>query len=239
MRCLPITIAFALVHLTACVSNLPPPNVLPNEVPFAADIRKFFETDQVSLPEPCQVLFVGSSSIVKWTTLASDMAPLPVINRGFGGSQIADIAYWFDRVVTPYYPRAIVFYAGENDIAAGMAPEKVVADFSAFMGRKVRALGDVPVYFISLKPSVLRLAQLGQQSQVNEAIRQRASERRDLRYIDVVPLMLENGQPRNIFAADNLHMNAAGYALWTDAVRSALLPETDQQALKCQRTIRR
>ncbi len=88
-----------------------------------AEVEQFVRADRVSPPPPCRVLFVGSSSIVKWKeTLASDMAPMPVIDRGFGGSHIEYVNRWFDEIVAPYRPRAIVFYAGENDIDAGKSP---------------------------------------------------------------------------------------------------------------------
>jgi len=161
------------------------------------------------------------------------MAPMPVINRGFGGSHIEYVNRWFDQIVAPYRPRAIVFYAGENDIDAGKPVERVVADFDDFMRRKTEALGKTPVYFISLKPSKLRFAEFPRQSQVNDAIRSRAAKRSDLHYIDVVTPMLENGTPKDIFAADGLHMNAAGYQIWTRVVRAALLPRTEADARVC------
>jgi len=34
------------------------------------------------------ILFTGSSSIKMWKTLEQDMAPMQVINRGFGGSTL-------------------------------------------------------------------------------------------------------------------------------------------------------
>lgn len=210
----------------------------PSPERFAAEIRRFSESDGAAPPAPCQLLFTGSSSIVKWTTLATDMAPVPALNRGFGGSHISDVNHYFAEVVVPYHPRAIVFYAGENDIAAGKAPAQVVADFDAFMDRKSAALGNVPVYFISLKPSKLRVAQLEQQREVNEVVRARAQARTDLHYIDVVSLMLEDGQPKSLFVADNLHMSAEGYALWTAAVRSAVMPDTEKDERQCQRTLR-
>ncbi|TLY90030.1 MAG: hypothetical protein E6K40_18070, partial [Gammaproteobacteria bacterium] len=140
-----------------------------------AEIDRFLEADRASPPAACQVLFVGSSSMVKWRgSLAADMAPMPVIDRGFGGSHVEYVNRWFDEIVAPYRPRAIVFYAGENDIDAGKSVARVVADFDAFMARKTQVLGRTPVYFISLKPSKLRLAQFPLQSQVNGAIRARA-----------------------------------------------------------------
>jgi len=124
------------------------------EEPFSEEIARFVESDRAAPPPPCQVLFVGSSSIVRWKdSLATDMAPIPVINRGFGGSHIADVNRWFDQIVAPYRPRASVFYAGENDIDAGKSVDRVVADFDEFMRRKTLALGATPVYFISLKPT--------------------------------------------------------------------------------------
>ncbi len=233
-----VGIIFSLC-LTACVSGSPPaPAAAAPQDPFADQIHHFVETDRAAPPAPCQLLFVGSSSIVKWSTLATDMTPLPVINRGFGGSQIADVNHWFDQVVAPYHPRAIVFYAGENDIAAGKTPAQVVADFDTFMARKTAELADVPVYFISLKPSKLRFEQLERQSEVNQAIRARSAARPDLHYIDIVPLMLENGQPKDLFVADHLHMSAQGYVLWTEAVRAAVLPDTEAQVRQCQQTLR-
>ena len=141
------------------------------------------------------------------------MAPMPVINRGFGSSHIEYVNRWFDEIVAPYRPRAIVFYAGENDLDAGKSVDRVVADFDAFMARKTRALGKTPVYFISLKPSTLRFAQFQLQSQVNDAIRARAGKRSDLHYIDVVSPMLENGKPKEIFGPDGLHMTPQGYVV--------------------------
>lgn len=201
---------------------------------FSAEIEAFVAADRATPPPPCQVLFVGSSSIVKWKgTLAVDMAPLGTINRGFGGSQIADVNDWFDAIVAPYAPSVIVFYAGENDLDAGKSVDRVVADFDAFMARKTAALGPTPVYFISLKPSKLRFAQFSQQTAVNDAIRARVLKRGDLHYIDVVPEMLAGGQPKDIFGPDGLHMNAQGYAIWTRIVRAALLPVARADERQC------
>ena len=200
------------------------------------EVDRFVEADRENPPPPCQVLFVGSSSFVKWKdTLADDMAPMPVINRGFGGSHIEYVNRWFDTLVAPYRPRAIVFYAGENDIDAGKPVAQVLADFDEFMRRKTKALGRTPVYFISVKPSKLRFAQLSLQTSVNQAIRSRAARRHDLHYIDVVPAMLENGQPRDIFGPDGLHMNREGYVIWTRLVRAALLPGVEEQGRACLR----
>jgi lysophospholipase L1-like esterase len=200
----------------------------------ATEVERFVVADRIIPPAACQVLFVGSSSIVRWDdSLAADMAPMPVINRGFGGSQIADVNRWFDKIVAPYRPRAIVFYAGDNDIDAGKSIDRVVADFDTFMTLKSRILGATPVYFISIKPSKARIAQLPRQAIVNDAIRARAAARADLHFLDVAPLMLADGKPRDIFVADGLHMNRQGYLIWTQVVRPALLVNTEAEERSC------
>jgi lysophospholipase L1-like esterase len=203
------------------------------------EVERFVEEDRLAPPAACQVLFVGSSSIVHWKdTLAADMKPMPVINRGFGGSHIEYVNRWFDQLVAPYHPRAIAFYAGENDIDAGKSVNRVVADFDEFMRLKAQTLGDTPVYFISLKPSKLRFAELPLQTQVNDSIRNRSTGRSDLYFIDVVPAMLdENGKPKDLFVADGLHMNADGYRIWTHAVRAALLPHIEEYETTCRRKL--
>jgi lysophospholipase L1-like esterase len=228
------------VVLTLCVAcgrTQPPAPVSPAddlERSLAEEVEHFVADDRVAPPAPCQVLFVGSSSIVKWRpSLAADMAPTPVINRGFGGSHLEYVNRWFDQIVAPYRPRAIVLYAGENDIDAGKTPARVLADFDTFMTLKTRTLKDTPVYFISLKPSKQRFGQFALQSEVNAGVRARAATRSDLHYIDVVPPMLDEGKPKDIFEADGLHMTSAGYMIWTALVRAALLPDTEAQARSC------
>jgi hypothetical protein len=215
-------------------AQMSPPATSSLEQTLTAEVDRFSEADRTMLPAPCQVLFLGSSSIANWhDTLAADMAPMPVINRGIGDAQIEFENHWFDRIVAPYRPRAIVFYAGENDLNYGKSVDRVVADFDTFMDMKQKALGPTPVYFISIKPSKKRYAQFPLQSEVNDAIRRRAAERNDLAFIDVVPLMLNGGKPKEIFIADGLHMNREGYELWTQAVRAALLPNTEAEAKAC------
>ena len=223
--------------LAGCAGNPPATQPVaqptPLELRLGGEVAAFAAADKASFPAPCEVLFVGSSSFRMWSSLAQDMAPLPVINRGFGGSHIEYVNRWFEPLVAAYRPSAIVFYAGENDLDAGKSPQRVIADFDAFLALKSAALGAVPVYFIPLKPSKLRFAQFAQQSGVNAAIRARATQRTDLFYIDVVSPMREEGRPKDIYLADGLHMSRDGYAIWTPLVRGALLPGAEARTARC------
>lgn len=201
---------------------------------FAEEISVFGVEDEIYPPAPCATLFLGSSSIRFWFRLAQDFPKREIIRRGFGGSTIADANYYFDRIVAPYHPRAIVFYAGENDINAGESPEGVLDDLETFLAKKTAALGDTPVYFISIKPSKARLDDLPKQTEANRLIAALAARRADLVYVDVASAMLENGAPKDIFISDNLHMNHTGYAIWRNIIGKALRDAPASKAPNCQ-----
>ena len=223
-------ILFAAFSLAACTtsaastktSDVPVAALAPlrPDAPFRDEILHFAEQDRESPPPACPILFVGSSSIRMWGSLKADMAPLPVLNRGFGGSKISEANLYFDRIVTPYRPRAIVFYAGENNLDAGESPEAVAEQFRRFLELKRARLGNTPLFYISAKPSKLRFTQLDRQKTLNAAVRSLPGN--DLIFIDVVSPMMNGRQLRDIYVEDGLHMNAAGYAIWTGLVRQAL-----------------
>lgn len=184
----------------------------------------FATQDQAHPPPPHAVLFIGSSSFNYWHTLAQDFPGVPVINRGFGGSVIADSTYYADRIVWPYHPRLIVMYAGDNDIAEGATPGRVLAAFQAFVATARERLPGVPVVYVSIKPSVARWALWPQMREANEKIRAWAATQHEVRYVDIGPAMLDaQGKPRpELFIADGLHMTPAGYALWITALKPVL-----------------
>jgi lysophospholipase L1-like esterase len=213
-----------LLALAACATTEPAPVVpQPSALRYEEAMAAFAEADKAAMPPRCAFLFVGSSSIRFWRTLKEDFPDRQVINRGFGGSTIGEVDWYFDKVVKPYHPRAIVFYAGENDINAGKSPTAAYADFELFMKLKDHALGATPVWFISSKPSKLRISQIPAQAELNAKVKALADRRDDLAYIDIVGAMLKpDGSPKDIFVQDNLHMTPDGYAIWTPIVEAAL-----------------
>ncbi|MHA6205205.1 GDSL-type esterase/lipase family protein [Dyella soli] len=188
------------------------------------DIDAFAAGDRAQAPATRGVLFIGSSSVRLWTTLAADFPGVPVIDRGFGGSTIADATYYADRIVWPYQPRLIVMYAGDNDIAAGVAPAQVLAAFRAFVARARQGVPGVPVVYVSIKPSLARLPLWPSMKEANERIRAWAITQQDVRFVDIAPAMTDaQGRPRaELFRPDGLHMTPAGYALWVAALKPVL-----------------
>ena len=184
--------------------------------PFEKEIEAFEKSDREHAPPQDANLFIGSSSIQKWKTLAEDFPGIPVINRGFGGSRIPDSTRYASRIVLPYHPKRIFFYAGDNDLAANHTPEQVAADFKAFVEVVRAGQLDVPIYFIAIKPSLARIKLLDKGKHANELIQEYIKEGKDLHYIDVVtPMLGPDGKPRpELFGPDGLHMNHTGYEVW-------------------------
>ena len=186
--------------------------------PFEPEIQAFEAADRVHPPPMGGIVFVGSSSIRLWETLAADFPGAAVINRGFGGSQLSDAVRYAPRIVLPYRPRLIVLYAGDNDLAAGKSPDQILRDYMAFVRLVRRRLPQARIAFISVKPSPARRALAAQARRTNRLVRQFSSGDRRLRYVDVyTPMLGASGAPRpELYQADSLHMTAAGYAIWRD-----------------------
>lgn len=188
------------------------------------EIDALVANDAAHPPPQHGVLFVGSSSIRMWTTLAQDFPGLPVIGRGFGGSTIPDSTFYADRIVVPYHPKLIVIYAGDNDVEAGHSPAQVLADFKAFVARVRRDLPHVAIAFVSIKPSVARWKLWPRMREANTGIERWAATQRDIVYVDTASKMLDaNGGPRpELLRKDGLHMRPAGYAIWIAALKPVL-----------------
>lgn len=193
------------------------------------EIEAFEQDDARDFPAPGPVLFTGSSSIRLWDTLEADMAPLRVLNRGFGGAHMSHVLHFADRIIAPYAPRALVVYAGDNDIAAGKSPETVVADFEALVAHVREKQPTLPIYFITIKASRARWELWPQMAEANARIAEIAANDPSITVLDVSSPMLALGRgeapPSELFWIDGLHLTDEGYALWTEVVRRRLLAD--------------
>lgn len=188
------------------------------------EIDALTEIDLKQTPPKDAVLFVGSSSIRLWRDLRTSFPDLNVINRGFGGSRLEDVNFYFDRIVAPYNPKTIVLYAGENDVNDGIAPEKVLADFRQF-SKLVRAkFPKAKLLYVSLKPSPSRWKLSANFRKTNELIKAEIAKDKRAQFVDVWQKMLNgNGEPKaEIFGEDKLHMNEKGYAIWREILTKYL-----------------
>lgn len=188
----------------------------PSPSRYEESIAAFEAADKETPPPEDAVLFIGSSSIRGWRSVADDFPEYDVINRGFGGSTINDSVTFADRIVLPYKPTTIVFYAGENDLAAGLTPKEVAEDFEKFVNLVHEELPETRIAFVSMKPSPRRAHLLEEMREGNKLIREFTQETPKVDYIDVFhPMLNSEGKARDeIFVGDKLHLNKDGYRLW-------------------------
>jgi lysophospholipase L1-like esterase len=189
------------------------------------DIASFEAQDAKNPPPKKAVLFVGSSSIRLWK-LNQSFPDLKTINRGFGGSELADSVRYAKRIVIPHEPHTVVLYAGDNDLAGGKSPKQVFADFQQFVEVVHRALPKTNVVYIGIKPSIQRWALIDKVREANRMIREDIARHNNdrLRFVDVEkPMLGADGRPRaELLQEDGLHLNKEGYAVWTKLLRDAI-----------------
>lgn len=177
---------------------------------------------------PGAVLFVGSSSIRLWK-LDDSFPDMVTANHGFGGSFLSDSVHFFDRIVVPVKPTAVVVYAGDNDIASGKTPETVYADFQQFVSEVRAKLPDCrQIVYIGIKPSVKRWTLAEKIQQTNSMIKADCDKDPLLAYADVwEPMLTAEGTPNaDLLLTDGLHMNEKGYQIWATVVKSVIKVST-------------
>lgn len=227
-----LALSLMAVSLAGCAQG-PPRQILPGPMPipvgedplvWEAEIARTLAA-RPDVAEP--VVFLGSSSIRLWETLTDDMAPVPVVNHGFGGSKIFDAVYWLEAILDGVEPRALAVFSGTNDLAgdAPRDPKWIAARFDELVLR-LRSLGhDVPVVFIAISPTPARERHLDLVLRTNALIAVRCAADPMLHFVDSASELLDaEGRPDpRWFVGDRLHLNASGYALWKERIRTALV----------------
>jgi len=191
---------------------------------YEEEVKSLVAKREKLIAEP-ETIFYGSSSIRLWETLPEDFKNYAPVNLGFGGSTLAACVWFFDRIVRPYAPKRIIFYAGDNDLGDGRTPEEVFIFFQALVIKIKETYGTIPCYFISLKPSIKRLNLHSSFEYANKLISDEIKEKeKNWKFVDIAPHMLgPDGQPQSkYFDTDGLHLSIAGYKLWKDLVLKEL-----------------
>ena len=194
--------------------------------PLGEGYRRFWRLRIKTAPPPKGgIVFVGSSTIVRWKTLSQDFPGLQIINRGFGGNEIEDCTHFADRTIFPYEPRTIFLRAGGNDIHSGKSPERVFADFKEFVATIRGKLPSAEIVYISMSPSIARLLEAPQNKAANEMIAQYCRENPKLKYIErrmTCRLAPMDSRARNFSSRISAHFSPEGYKLLAERVRPFL-----------------
>lgn len=187
----------------------------PNPHRFDAEIQVFTDWDSKnSFPENA-ILFVGSSSIRFWKTHEA-FPEYKVINRGFGGSHISDVDYFYEEVISGYDPSVIVFYAGDNDIADDKPVGQVIEGYRQLTNRVLQDYPEIQWVYVPIKPSSSRWDYWSKMQAVNEWVEKHHQQHEQLHYVDLAtPLLNDEEKPDDsLFRDDLLHLNNKGYEIW-------------------------
>lgn len=186
--------------------------------PYDNEIRAFKHQDSLSLPKPNCILFIGSSSVRKWTDLERRFAGKPIVRRGVGGSTLSQLVkYYTPYIMFPYHPRKIFIYAGENDIAYGGNADSVFTNFKILYSMIRHQLPDVKIYYLSIKPSPSRTQFRAEFDKANDVVKNYLAGKPNSLFIDMNPSIFRKGTTMpdsSLFEKDYLHLNSKGYDRW-------------------------
>jgi lysophospholipase L1-like esterase len=223
-----LTVSFLLAASSVAepvVAPTAPVKMLPrNFEKWEKNVAAFEKSDAQNPPPKRAVLFVGASTIVRWKSLAEDYKGIVVLNRGFGGNQIADSTHFAERMIFPYEPKMIFLRAGGNDIHMGRSVDEVFGDFKDFVAKIRMRLPEVPIAYIALSPSPSRWNEREAGDKLNAFIAGYIKTQKNLLFVDTSKISLgADGQARpELFVADRLHFSEEGYKLLAEAVRPFL-----------------
>jgi lysophospholipase L1-like esterase len=191
---------------------------------FQSQIEAYLESDKLAPPPKQGILFIGSSIFRQWTNLTSDMAPLPVFNRAFGGSRTIEILHYMDKIVLPYQPAMIVYYCGSNDINNGENADTIAARFREFAARVHKELPGTRIFFVSINRAPQKQDRWGTVDEANRLVRGFCEKDKRLGFIDVNPALFDSeGRPKlDLYQEDGLHFKPQAYAEFTAIIKPVL-----------------
>lgn len=193
---------------------------------YDGDVKTIMAYDKMYQVPSHPIVFVGSSSIRKWDDLQQVFGNYKVINRGIGGAVIDDITYYADQLIIHYQPRQVVLYVGDNDLTHAEETADTIVSKTVTLYKQIRAkMPEVPLIYISIKPSPSREKHRDKIEAANKALKQFFAHEANTKFLDVYPLMLakDGSFRRELFQPDMTHMVPQGYAIWEKAVKPLLL----------------
>jgi hypothetical protein len=191
---------------------------------YSAAIQQFLDEDRSSPPPQGAILFIGSSIFRQWQDLKTQMAPLPVFNRAFGGSRTWEVLHYADQIVLPYKPKIIVYYCGSNDVDSGVGAAEIAANFKAFANKVAARLPETRIFYVSINKAPQKKALWSVVDEANSLIRDYTKHNKQLGFIDVNPALFSAaGNPRvELYQEDLLHFQPPAYVEFTKIIRPVI-----------------
>lgn len=196
----------------------------PQKIRFAAEIEAYLKADIEKPPPQASILFIGSSIFRRWEKLTEQMAPLPVFNRAFGGSQTHEILAHMDKIVLPYKPKMIVYYCGSNDINANVPPQSIAGNFKEFVARVHQQLPKTRIFYVTINRAPQKMDKWSQVDEANALIKTYCAKNKRLGFIDVNPALFDaSGKPRmDLYLPDQLHFKEPAYTEFTAIIKPVI-----------------
>lgn len=195
--------------------------------PFIKEVTAFKKMDSLVPAPPNPILFIGSSSFTNWKDVREYFPGYSILNRAFGGSSLTHLITYAEDVIFRYHPGQVVIYCGENDLAGDpkVDGDSVYRRFRRLFKMIRNRLSDIPIVYVSMKPSPSREKYLPEMIKGNDSIRKFLSKKRKTGFVDVYHAMFTSDGKimRDIFLNDNLHMNSKGYAIWKPLIEHYLI----------------
>jgi lysophospholipase L1-like esterase len=209
-----------------------PPTYAADLARHEGSIKAYEAADKLSFPPAGEIVVIGSSTITNWGTIKTDLSPLNIIPRGFGGSTIDEVDYYLDRMVLAYAPRTVVIYEGDNELAEGQTPQYIAGRFADVTKRIHARFPSARVYVISVKPSMSRWRLWESSRQLNQLLEAWTRSDSRLAYIEAASALLgADGMPiASYYAEDRLHLTSTGYQAWAKAIKPQLMALESRKA---------
>lgn len=220
-----LLVIFALIFAVPSLNSMAQQNATAaQKIRFADQIEAYLKADQVKPPPNNTILFIGSSIFRRWEKLTEQMAPLPVFNRAFGGSQTHEILAYMDKIVLPYKPKMIVYYCGSNDINANVTPLNIAGNFKEFVARVHQELPQTQIFYVAINRAPQKIDKWKEVDETNNLVKAFCATNKTLGFIDVNPALFDKaGQPRiDLYLPDKLHFQEPAYAEFTAIIKPVI-----------------
>ena len=194
-----------------------------------------------------KILFYGHSLFTRWGSpkwgyrrMDEDIrmkdGSQAIVNHGFGTSSADDLLYYYDRMVRPYKPRALVLATMGNDIGYGYSAKEVMEVVARIIQWAQADFPGIRVYCFSCFPVLKNKGIVGARvrlrKEYNQYLKDFCAITENCVYVpfDHAAFFYEKPEDigdydkvrEDIFSPDQVHMNPYGYGLFMDYIRELL-----------------
>jgi len=165
-------------------------------------------------PPPDIVVFLGDSLIYggAWREAFPDV---DVVNLGVRGDTIFDVSARLDELRNPrVHVAKILLLIGTNDALLRLPGHELAGRHTFLVNRLREVVPDATLVLMTLPPCGADRGQIVRTA--NDAIRETAAANQ-LALVDLYPrFAAADGSLREEYSLDGIHLNEAGYALWSE-----------------------